>query len=214
MNRIDHLVIAAASLPQGAEYLRGLLGVEIPLGGAHATMGTHNLLMQLGDDRYLEVIAINPAAAAPQRPRWFDLDHGLMRASLQVRPRLITWVVNTPDIRRLSGAAGFDIGTPTALSRDGLEWEIALTDDGRLLADGMLPYCIQWRSEPHPSRAMADLGCRLQKLSIHHNRPAWLAERLHDLGAADLVEVEEIPDFESPSLSAIIETPRGLVTLR
>ena len=214
MNRIDHLVVAAESLPQGAEYLRGLLGVEIPPGGVHATMGTHNLLMQLGDERYLEVIAINPAAGAPQRPRWFDLDQGLMRTSLQARPRLVTWVVNTPDIHRLSADAGFDIGSPTALSRDGLEWEIALTDDGRLLGDGMLPYCIQWHSEPHPSHAMANLGCRLQKLTLHHNRPAWLAERLQALGANDLVEIDEIPDSESPSLSAIIETPRGIVTLK
>jgi hypothetical protein len=213
MNRLDHIVVAAESLPQGADYLRGLLGVEVPAGGAHQTMGTHNLLMQLGGDSYLEVIAIDPAGAIPQRPRWFDLDQGLMRASLDERPRLITWVMNTPDIHALAANAGSDIGTPTALSRDGLEWEIALTDDGRLLADGMLPYCIQWHSSPHPSRTMSDLGCRLQKLIIHHNRPDWLAERLESLGATHLVEIEEIPDSESPRLSAIIETPKGPVTL-
>jgi hypothetical protein len=149
----------------------------------------------------------------PRQPRWFDLDQGLMRASIGERPRLVTWVMNTPDIGGLAATAGFDIGTPTALSRDGLEWEIALTDDGRLLADGLLPYCIQWHSSPHPSRAMADLGCRLQKLVLHHNRPEWLAARLESLGASHLVEIEEIPDFESPRLSAILQTPKGLVTL-
>lgn len=213
MNRLDHIVIAAESLQQGAGYLSGLLGVEVPRGGVHQTMGTHNLLMQLGGDSYLEVIAIDPGGRAPDRPRWFDLDQGLMRASISQRPRLITWVMNTPDIGRLAADAGFDIGAPTALSRDGLEWEIALTDDGRLLADGLLPYCIQWLSSPHPSRAMADLGCRLQKLTLHHNRPDWLAERLESLDAAHLVEVDAIPDSDSPHLSAVIETPRGLVTL-
>ncbi len=213
MNHIDHIVVAAASLPQGAEYLRELLGVEVPPGGTHATMGTHNLVMQLGDDRYLEVIAINPTAGAPPRPRWFDLDRGLMREALKVQPRLVTWVVNTPDLQRLAAAAGFDIGTPAALSRDGLEWEIALPDDGRLLADGLLPYCIQWHSSPHPSRAMADLGCRLQKLRLHHNRPDWLAARLESLGASDLVEIVEISDAQCPHLSAEMQTPQGLVKL-
>ena len=213
VNRIDHLVVAAASLPQGAEYLREQLGVEVPPGGAHATMGTHNLVMQLGDDSYLEVIAINPAAAAPARPRWFDLDQGLMRAALAERPRLITWVANTPDIQGLAAGAGFDIGEPTALSRDDLQWEIALPDDGRLLADGLLPYCIQWHSQPHPSRAMADLGCRLRKLTLHHNRADWLAARLEALGAAELIEINEIPDSESPYMSAEIQSPNGLVQL-
>jgi hypothetical protein len=214
MNRLDHIVVAAATLEQGAEYLRGLLGVEVPAGGVHATMGTHNRLMQLGDDSYFEVIAIDPAGTVPTRPRWFGLDTALLRTAIAQRPRLITWVMNTPDLAVLAAPGDFAIGTPTALSRDGLSWEIALTDDGRLLADGLLPYCIQWHSSPHPSRAMADLGCRLRKLTLHHNRPAWLAARLQSLGASQLVDIDAIPDSESPWLSAEIETPQGLVELR
>ncbi|HEY5738282.1 MAG TPA: VOC family protein, partial [Gammaproteobacteria bacterium] len=213
MNRLDHIVVAATTLEQGAEYLRGLLGIEVPVGGVHATMGTHNRLMQLGDDSYLELIAIDPAGTVPARPRWFGLDTALLRAAIAQRPRLITWVMNTPDLAAVAAAGDFAIGTPTALSRDGLSWEIALTDDGRLLADGLLPYCIQWHSSPHPSRAMADLGCRLKKLTLHHSRPDWLAARLATLGATDLVEIDEIPDSESPYLSAELETPNGLVRL-
>lgn len=213
MNRLDHIVVAAASLEQGGAYLRELLGVEVPAGGVHDAMGTHNLVMQLGDDRYLEVIAIDPGGRTPDRPRWFDLDRQSMRAQLAERPRLITWVVNTPDIGRLATRADFDIGVPTAFSRNALQWEIGLTDDGRLLAGGLLPYCIQWRSQPHPSRLMADLGCRLQKLVIRHHRPQWIAARLDSLGVSHLVEIEEIPDSESPRLTAIIETPRGLINL-
>ena len=74
MNRIDHLVVAARTLAQGADFLRDLLGVEALSGGKHVAMGTHNLVMQLGEERYLEVIAIDPDAEPPERPRWFDLD--------------------------------------------------------------------------------------------------------------------------------------------
>ena len=214
MQRIDHIVIAAATLPQGVDFLRQRLGVEIPRGGVHLKLGTHNHLMQLGDDAYLELIAIDPNGETPPRPRWFGLDSALLRAAIARQPRLVTWVVNTPDIRRLAATAGFDIGTPTELSRDKLSWEIALTDDGRLLGDGLLPYCIQWHSSPHPSRGMADLGCRLQSLTLHHNRPVWLAERLAALGALDLVRIVPLDDSEAPYISANLETPKGLVTLR
>ena len=83
MNRLDHIVVAAESLQQGVDYLRATLGVELPKGGFHQTMATHNHLMQLGDDAYLELIAIDPDTAAPAHPRWFALDQASMRARLQ-----------------------------------------------------------------------------------------------------------------------------------
>lgn len=49
-------------------------------------MGTHNLMLRLGDSSYLEIIAINPAAPAPGRPRWFALD----RLAGDGSPRLAT----------------------------------------------------------------------------------------------------------------------------
>jgi len=214
MNCLDHIVIAAHSLQQGAEYLRGILGVEVPPGGKHHSMATHNLVMQLGDDAYLEVIAIDPAGQAPRQPRWFALDTAHMRAAIREQPRLITWVINTANLESLAAGAGFDIGEPTAFSRDKLSWEFALPDDGRLLAAGMLPYCIQWHSSPHPSRNMADSGCLLQELSIHHNRPRWLNDRLDAIEASHLVHIESLPDSDTPFLEAIIDTPNGRVVLR
>ena len=213
MNQLDHIVIAADSLQQGVEYLQAKLGVEVPKGGVHKTMSTHNLVMQLANDAYLEVIAIDPAVPPPRHPRWFGLDEAAMRASLKQRPRLITWVMNTADVRQLAAAADFDIGKPTALSRDQLKWEIALTDDGRLLGGGMLPYCIQWHSKPHPSQGMANLGCVLHALTIYHNRPYWIAEKLDAIDAGHLVQIEALENDETSYLTADIETPNGLVTL-
>ena len=213
MNQLDHIVVAADSLRQGAEYLQQKLGVSVPRGGVHKAMGTHNRVMQLANDAYLEVIAIDPAAPAPRRPRWFGLDDAALRDSLKRCPRLVTWVMNTGDIRSLAAGAGFDIGQPVALSRDDLKWHIALPDDGRLLGGGMLPYCIRWLSAPHPSRGMADLGCILHALTIYHNRPHWIAEKLEALDASHLVQIEALANDEAPYLAADIETPKGMVTL-
>jgi hypothetical protein len=213
MNFLDHIVIAAHDLQQGVDYVRDSLGVDIPPGGRHANMATHNHVMQLGNDAYLEVIAIDPDARPPPQPRWFGLDSALMRAALRSRPRLITWVMNTPDLVRLAGRADFDIGVPGKFSRDDLSWAFALPGDGRLLGDGLLPYCIQWHSTPHPSRAMADTGCLLQELTLYHNRPRWLEDRLDSLEAGHLVRVESLPDSETPYLEARIDTPGGSVVL-
>ncbi|RLA10913.1 MAG: VOC family protein [Gammaproteobacteria bacterium] len=213
MNRLDHLVIAAETLQQGVDYIRSTLAVEIPAGGTHKTMGTHNHLMQLGNDAYIEVIAINPQAAAPRHPRWFNLDDALMRASLHRQPRLITWVVNTPDIKAVEHDSVLPIGIPTELSRDALRWQVGLTEDGRLLANGLVPYLIQWHTEPHPSGSMADMGCRLQSLEIYHNRPDWLHSVLTSMGAGHLVSIHSLPDTEAPFLSANIETPSGIVNI-
>jgi len=211
--KLDHLVIAAETLEQGVDYVRSTLGVEIPKGGFHKTMGTYNHLMQLGDATYLEVISIDPDATLPDQPRWFGLDDALMRESLHQQPRLITWVINTTEIEKLNRVLPFSIGTPTEFSRDKLRWQITLTADGRLLAGGLLPYIIQWHSKPHPSRAMANLGCRLRSLEIHHNRANWLRSKLKSIGADHLVSIHALPDSESAYLSANIETASGVKVL-
>ena len=213
MNHLDHIVIAAQDLQQGVDYVRAQLGVEIPRGGKHQTMATHNHLMQLGNDAYLEVIAIDKDGQAPRHPRWFGLDSARMRAAIRQQPQLITWVMNTANLQQLAEQAGFDIGIPTELSRDSLSWQIALPEDGRLLGDGMLPYCIQWHSSPHPSQGMADTGCLLQELTIHHNRPRWLDDQLDAIDAGHLVQIEPLADSATPYLSATIYTPSGTVTL-
>jgi hypothetical protein len=68
MARFDHLVVAAASLASGAAWLERRLGVPLQPGGQHSAMGTHNRLLRLGADSYLELIAIDPSLPAPVRP--------------------------------------------------------------------------------------------------------------------------------------------------
>jgi hypothetical protein len=66
--RIDHIAVTAPTLEAGAELVRLALGVEPQAGGAHARMGTHNLLLRLGDAVYLEVIAPDPRARCRPGP--------------------------------------------------------------------------------------------------------------------------------------------------
>jgi hypothetical protein len=211
--RIDHIVIGADSLAQGVDYVKNCLGVHIPYGGEHVKMGTHNHLMQLGDNIFFEVIAINPEAAPPNRPRWFGLDDPFIRQQIQIEPRLLTWVVNTDNLNELIGQASFTPGNPELLSRGNLSWHFGLPGDGRLLSGGMLPYAMEWETDNHPSVNMADLGCSFQGLEIYHPYPVWFQSALDSIGAADLIKITPLPKNHPPYLAAHIGTPHGVKTM-
>ena len=214
MTNLDHVVVAANTLEQGVAYLETQLGVSIPKGGEHPDMGTHNHLLQLGNNAFLELISINPNGTPPKRPRWFGLDDPFIQARLKECPQLLTWVVNTRNLEALQAKASFSLGQTTTLSRGDLSWDFALPQDGRLLAGGILPYVMQWHTDVHPAGKMADLGCRLKSLTLHHSYPDWLRSRLQELGAADLVEIEPLEANALPYMSVEIETPSGTKVLK
>ena len=124
--QLDHIVIGASSLEQGLVWAKSTLGVDVPIGGRHEKMGTHNRVMNLGGDRYLEIIAIDPQAAQVDRPRWFGLDNPRIRRELALAPRVLTWAVNTGDIHaaiRNLGNRGVADGLITeSMARDSLSW--------------------------------------------------------------------------------------------
>jgi hypothetical protein len=104
MLRRDHLVIAAATLAKGAAWCARLLGITPATGGKHVFMGTHNLLFSVASERfpsaYAEIIAIDPAGAAPEGPRWFGLDAPALHVALRDGPQLIHWVARSNEIQR------------------------------------------------------------------------------------------------------------------
>ena len=209
---LDHLVVAASTLAEGAEWLESRLGVALGGGGRHEAMGTHNRLLSLGPGRYLELIAIDPEAAAPGRPRWFDLDAPAMRERLSHGPVLATWVVRTDDMESaIAATAG---GRPDVLpmSRNAYRWRIGVPRSGALAQAGTSPTVIRWESE-HPAAALPDAGCRLEALVLRHgDAPAALAAlRAAGLPAGEPVEARRDGD---EGLEARIRTPRGIVEIR
>ena len=127
----DHLVLAAATLAQGIEYVSALTGVAPRPGGKHVAMGTHNALLKLGERFYLEIIAIDPDGARPARPRWFDLDSGDLQVDLLERPRLVHWVARTRDLERAVAQCGYETGPILPFERGAYRWRITVPDDGR-----------------------------------------------------------------------------------
>jgi hypothetical protein len=203
--QLDHLTVAALTLDQGVAHVRRALGVDMPFGGAHPLMGTHNHLMRLGDGIFLEVIAPDPAVT-PGRPRWFALDDPGMRKSLERSPRLVTWVVRAANLRvalaQIDGAAG----EPVWVARGKMSWRMSVPIDGSLPMDGAFPTIIEWPDGEHPSLAMADLGCRLERLSVVHPASSDLATSLSPLFNDRRVVTNGAREVR---ISATIATPNG-----
>lgn len=188
-NKIDHFAIGASSLEQGIAYLNKQLGVDIPLGGKHPAMSTHNCLAQSGDSTFIEVISIDPEVPEPDRIRWFTLDDPSTQARLAEHPRALCWVVNTDDLDAVIAASPVDLGEVIELSRGDLSWRLTVPKDGSLAEDGLLPVFIEWSQEPHPSTGMQDIGIELKTIRLTHPQPIQLSVTLEALGVEHLVEV-------------------------
>lgn len=211
--KLDHIVIAAGTLEQGAAWVQEQLGVIMPYGGEHPKMGTHNHLMQIGNGAYCEIIAVNPDAPAPKRPRWFSLDDPFIRRAIRREPLILTWVVNTPNITRLHQGAPFPLGTIEPMSRGNLRWLFTIPEDGQLPAAGFFPTVIEWQTTPHPAYQMADLGCQLIRFEIYHPRAEWLKGQLAAIEASHLVDVIAVEENALPYFALTFSTPNGQITL-
>ena len=75
MHKLDHIVLGANTLKEGTDYLEKKLGLSLSEIGYHHNMGTHNRVIKIGENIYLEVIAIDPNANKPKHFRWFNLDN-------------------------------------------------------------------------------------------------------------------------------------------
>ncbi|MGC3984610.1 MAG: VOC family protein [Pseudorhodoferax sp.] len=205
--RIDHLAIAAPTLQAGSDTVFAQLGVRPQAGGRHARMGTHNLLLRLGEALYLEVIAVDPQAPAPARPRWFGLDALAPGAA----PRLACWVARTDDI--VGAAAAGPLGEVLPMSRGTLDWRITVPADGSLPLGGAAPALIQWDTPAHPAAGLPDAGCTLVALELQHPEPARVQAVLDRLHLAEPGVALSLRAAAVPGLAAQVRTPQGLCRL-
>jgi hypothetical protein len=207
---LDHLVVAAATLADGIDYIASLTGVAPVPGGQHVAMGTHNALLRLGQRVYLEVIAIDPQAERPPRPRWFELDRAALQAELMERPRLIHWVARTEDIGAAAARCPVDLGAAQPMSRGEYRWRITIPEDGALPGGGLVPTLIQWEVPRHPADGLPDSAVTLASFAATDPDPARPRAALAALGLADVLSVTY--DRER-RLAAMLRTPRGNITL-
>lgn len=206
MIRVDHLVFCTHDLTRGVELLEQLIGVRAVPGGQHAGRGTHNALIGLGPESYLEIVAPDPTQPTPAKPRAFGLDN-LLEEGLR------TWAAKGSDLEELVASAeklGVDLGGVLNGSRkkpDGSDLTWRYTSPSVMNADGLVPFFIDWGNSRHPASDL-DSGLRLSGLRAEHPDPDFVKKQLSAV-KVDLA-VQEAP---RPALIAVIQTPAGPIEL-
>jgi hypothetical protein len=207
LSRLDHLVYGTPDLEETVDRLERQTGVRAAPGGQHLGHGTRNALIALGPATYLEILGPDREQADPDEPRWLGID------DLEA-PRLITWAATASPLAPLveqAAARGIALGRVQPAHRrrpDGVDLHWELTDPSVMLADGLVPFFIDWGSGPHPADT-APGGVTLKALRAEHPEPDAVMNLLQ---ALDL----NLEALRGPraALVAILECPKGTVELR
>ena len=199
---LDHILLGSADLQGGIAFVEQHTGVRATFGGVHPGRGTQNALLSLGERRYLEIIAPDPAQPGAKNPLASNL-HSL------AEPRLVGWAAHPGSISALAEklrAAEIKFEGPTPGSRkrpDGqlLKWQtVSLADT----SSSLLPFFIEWsRDSIHPS-VDAPKGCALISFAAETPDPEKLTATLKTLNLGLPVK-----KGEQPRLHAVISGPKG-----
>ena len=201
---VDHLILGAKDLDGGITFVEQRVGVRAAFGGQHPGRGTHNALLSLGEQRYLEIIALDPKQnTPPQFPGFQKID----------QPRLIGWAARCTDAAALAkrlSESGIAVTGPVAGSRqrpDGrtLSWKVVFLQDR---SDPLLPFFIEWdRDSVHPSED-SPAGCRLERFLAQIPDVTGVTRKVRTLGV-DL----PVKRGEKARLFARIAGARGALDL-
>jgi len=200
---LDHFVVAIDDLEIGIDAFEALSGVRPVYGGEHPALGTHNALVSLGRDHYLEIVAPRPGV---------QLDPMFRAASEHTTLTPILWALATDAIGSLHGTAtstGLAANEPAPGSRltdddETIRWTMFTMDGGDLIN---APFFIQWDPGTEHPAASSPAGCRLQSFTLATPTPDRLERLLTSVGFP-------LEMVSGPARTVIsIETPQGVVTL-
>jgi hypothetical protein len=107
--------------------------------------------------------------------------------------------------------AGVKLGEVIPGSRrrtDGVLLSWRYTDPRVVVAEGVVPFFIDWGTTPHPA-ATATAGVSLIALRAEHPEPEQVQKMLHGVGIN-----LQVAAGTRPALVATLDTPRGRVELR
>ena len=148
MHKLDHIVFGASTLEEGTEFVESILQEKLSDIGYHKDMGTHNRVIKISDEVYLEVVAINPEMQKIKKRRWFNLDNPNLQKKLQKSPQIIGYVVEKNNKTPQEYYDPF-----FNASRANYRWKFAMPNyrnkdlDIEIIEKGIIPSLISWKGE-------------------------------------------------------------------
>ena len=148
MHKLDHIVIGAYTLEEGTEFVETKLQSKLSDIGYHKDMGTHNRVIRISDQIYLEVVALDPQNMNLKNRKWFNLDNSNLQLKLKKSPQIIGYVIEND---RLGISKYYDQFFEA--SRGEYRWHFAMPTlkknflDIGIIETGIIPSLISWKSE-------------------------------------------------------------------
>ena len=202
---IDHIMWATPELESGCNEFEKLTGIRPVFGGKHPGFGTHNALASLDNDRYIEILSLDPeqTSAHPIAKQIGQYKQSAIFAFHIKRQEL-------EDVAVIYRNAGIECPEPVHLERqrpDGevLKWRLLIPAPS--IFGRAIPIFIDWMDAAHPARS-APAGCELNNFEVGYPDNIEL-EKLYEK-----LEVG-IPVHHSDEAiaTATLTTPKGEVTL-
>lgn len=200
---VDHLILCAPDLSQGADEIRRSIGASSVEGGRHVGFGTHNRIVPLGAN-YLELLAVaDPAEALGNSFGAWATERSLVPVGVDAL------CLRVPDLDDVCERLGIS-ATPMSRGRpDGVElsWRVAGIEE---TVNRGLPFFIEWAIPEAYMPGMMPVDHLNGPISLTSITVSGDASFLTDwIGEAPGVEVVEGPR----GLTAEFTTPRGRVKI-
>lgn len=206
MRKIDHIAYAVPNLQDGCSQLEELLGCKVTIGGRHLNNGTHNALINLGSEIYLEVLAIDHDNKEITSPRWMGVD-------LISEPKITRWAMKTNDlpsdltVLKMHHPEHGESFEGSRVKQDGsiLQWNMAIPTAAP--AVDLAPFAVDWKDSIHPTLTLPD-ECTLMEMELMHPTPSRfdkLFERLN-------IELK-VKQGTNAEIKLKINCPNGIIEL-
>ena len=207
MKTLDHIVYSVHDLESAVEHFADSLGITPKFGGFHKTKGTKNALLDLGNETYLELLAVDEDNHGVSVPRWMGID-------LISAPRITRWAVKSNnlllDVVSLKSVAPqlAEVEQGQRITGDNqlIKWQ--LTRPLPTPEVELLPFFIGWNTEEKHPTTFLDKGCSLGAFYATHPEPVPMRAVLEKIGI-DL----ELKPSNTIGIHATIEGPKGSLSI-
>ena len=175
-------------------------------GGYHKTLGTKNALVNLGDECYFEILAIDDNSPI-NPPRWMGID-------LITKPTITRWALKSENLEEDSlilknynpKLADIKSGQRTLTSGDVLKWKLTMPLSEPAVE--VAPFLLDWSaSSAHPTQNLP-VHCQLEEIKFSHPSPDSILPVFEYFGFENFLK-----KGEEEKIVIKLKTPNGIVEI-
>ena len=203
---LSQVIVGVRDLDDATHRFR-LMGFDVLDGGVHPGFGTANRVIPLGA-QYIELLGV----VSPEQAQDSEYGRALLRATAD-GDCLVRWSLRTDAIERVATRLGIGVEHRRRMRPDGelLTWRAAGLE--LALADGTLPFFMQWdRDEQYPgvmAAAHPNGARRVTALGVTPRNPARFRHWTHDAHVPLRIHTGAVPGL----WSVAVVTDRGELSI-